>query len=270
MLNITDEEFAHIAKITYAKTGVNLRPTKKPLILSRFRSRLEDLKLSNFTQYIAILEKPDSDELESFINAVTTNETYFFRHAGQFNYLFEVVLPGFLRQGQKKVTVWSGASSTGEEPYSLAISLIEFAKKNPGFTFDLSASDINTEVIDEAKEGIYDARSLKEMPSSLVERYFSKVHVPKRGEKFAVAASVKSRVNFFQHNLLTPCETRNIDIVFLRNVLIYFDSKTKEKVVNLIEPALVRGGYFFISYSENLNDVKTPLQLIERGIFTKP
>ena len=270
MLNITDDEFDRIAKITYARTGVNLRPTKKPLILSRFRGRLEELKLSNFTQYIAYLEKPGSEEFENFINAITTNETYFFRHAGQFNYLYEVVLPGFIKQGRKKITVWSGASSTGEEPYSLAITLIEFAKKNPGFTFDLSASDINTEVLQEAKEGVYDPRSLKEMPESLIERYFKKIKVPKRGEQFAVDPSVKARVNFFQHNLLTPCEKRNVDIIFLRNVLIYFDSKTKEKVVNLLEPSLVSQGYFFISYSENLNDIKTSLQLFERGIFIKP
>ena len=269
MLDITDQEFDRIRQITYAKTGVNLRPTKKPLILSRCRGRLEELKLSSFTQYIAVLEKPGSEELEDFINAVTTNETYFFRHSGQFNYLFEEVLPSFVKQGRKKITVWSGASSTGEEPYSLAISLIEFSKKNPGFSFDLIASDINTEVLQEAKEGIYDARSVKEMPASLVEKYFTKANIPRRGEQFVLSPAVKSRVSFFQHNLLTANDKRNVDIIFLRNVLIYFDSATKEKVVNLLESSLGNHGYFFISYSENLNDIKTSLKLIERGIFIK-
>jgi len=269
MLNITDAEFDRISKITYAKTGVNLRPTKKPLILSRLRGRLEELKLVNFTQYIALLEKPHSEELEIFINAVTTNETYCFRHTGQFNYLYEHILPGFMQQGRKKITIWSGASSTGEEPYSIAITLMEFAKKNPGFTFELVASDINTEVLAEAKEGIYDPRSLKEMPQSLIDRYFTKITKPKRGDQYAINQEVKSKVNFFQHNLMTPSDRRNVDVIFLRNVLIYFDRETKEKVVNLLEPALAKNSFFFISYSENLNDIKTSLELIGHGIFFK-
>ncbi|MBL8013826.1 MAG: hypothetical protein JNN05_08270 [Candidatus Omnitrophica bacterium] len=268
MLDITDKEFESIQKITYSRIGVNLRPTKKPLILSRLRKRLEDLNFSTFTPYIALLEKSGSEELEIFINAVTTNETYFFRHTGQFNYLYEQILPSLIAKDQKKVTVWSGASSTGEEPYSLAIALIEFAKKNRGFTFELSASDINTEVLEEAKEGIYDPRSLKEVPQSLVDKYFTKQST-KHGERFAISSEVKSRVEFFQHNLLTPSYKRNVDIIFLRNVLIYFDRQVKENVVNLLEPCLVKGGHFFISYSENLNDIKSSLELIGHGIFIK-
>ena len=246
MLTITDEEFDKISKITYAKTGVNLRPTKKPLVLSRLRGRLEELKFSNFTQYIAVLEKPQSEEIENFINAVTTNETYFFRHTGQFNYLLETILPSFVQQGRKKVTVWSGASSSGEEPYSIAILLMEFCKKNPSFSFEVFASDINTEVLAEAKEGLYDPRSLKEMPDSLIERYFTKVKTPKRGEQFAISPQVKSKVNFFQHNLRTSSDKKNVDIIFLRNVLIYFDRTVKEQVVNLLEASLVNNGIFLL------------------------
>jgi chemotaxis protein methyltransferase CheR len=174
-----------------------------------------------------------------------------------------------IQQGKKKIEVWSGASSTGEEPYSLAIALTEFSKKNP-IDFIIHASDINTEVIAEAKEAVYDERALKEVSQSLRERYFRPVLKSKTGAHYTVTDQIKNKVDFFEHNLQQASPMKGMDIIFLRNVLIYFERDIKEKVINLLEPSLKSGGYFVISLSENLNDIRTQLRLIESGIFIKP
>lgn len=269
MLSLSDEEFEGVKRVMFDLTGVRLKDSKRPLIVSRLRSRLEELKLASFTQYIKLLTPSNTQELEYFVNALTTNETFFFRHTKQFNYLYEVILPELVTQGRKQVEIWSGASSTGEEPYSIAIALTEFAKKSK-IDFRIHASDINSEVIEDAKEGIYTDRDIKEVPESLREKYFKVVHMGRQGERYALSAVIKQKVEFFEHNLQRPAPIKGMDIIFLRNVLIYFERDIKEKVVNLLEPSLKPGGYFFISLSENLNDIKTGLKLIEAGIFKKP
>lgn len=266
MLAITDQEFESIRKIMYARTGVNLKETKKPLVFARLRKRIEELRLESFAQYVHILEKNDSAELEYFSNALTTNETFFFRHARQFNFLYENVLPAYKREGRGKIAVWSAACSKGDEPYSLAIALQEFKDKG-GPDFSILASDINTDVIQEAKDGVYDERSLKDVPESLKAKYFKAT-----AEKgcLRISEAIRRKVEFTQHNLKAPLKSGGpFDVIFLRNVLIYFDRATKETVVTLASAHLKPEGYFFISLSENLNDIHCGLQLVESGIFKK-
>jgi chemotaxis protein methyltransferase CheR len=269
MLTLSDSEFEDVRRVMFAQTGARLKDSKRPLIISRLRSRLEQLKLSSFSQYVKLLTPTNVEELEYFINALTTNETFFFRHTKQFNYLYEVIFPKLVSEGKQKIEIWSGASSTGEEPYSIAIALTEFSKKSP-VSFQIHASDINSEVIEDAKEGLYTERDIKEVPASLRERYFKAVPGGKMGIRYALSDVIKRKVDFFEHNLQHTAPIRGMDIIFLRNVLIYFERDIKEKVVNLLEPSIKPGGYFFISLSENLNDIKTNLKLIESGIFQKP
>ena len=268
MLAITDKEFYDIRRIMFDHTGVRLRESKRALVISRLRKRLEELGCVNFTDYIKRLI-PNAAETEYFVNALTTNETFFFRHTKQFNYLYEVVLPQFAKEGKKKIDVWSAASSSGEEAYSIAIALTEFAKENP-MDFKIYASDINSEVILDAKEALYDERALKEVPESLRARYLKPAADSKKGSYFTPAGEIKRRVEFFEHNLQEPSLVRGMDIIFLRNVLIYFQRDIKEKVIHHLEPCLRRGGYFFISPSESLNDINTGLRLVGPAIFRKP
>jgi len=269
MLSISDAEFEDIKRIMFDLTGVRLKETKKPLVISRLRRRLEELGDASFSTYIKRLSAAHPDEMEYLVNALTTNETFFFRHTKQFNFLYEKILPAFVEQGKKKIEVWSGASSTGEEPYSLSIALTEFAKKYP-LDFKIYASDINTEVIAQAQEAVYDERSLKEVSQSLRERYFKPVVKSRMSTQYMVTDQIKSKVEFFEHNLQQASTLRGMDIIFLRNVLIYFERDIKEKVINLLEPSLRSGGYFVISLSENLSDIQTQLRLIESGVFIKP
>ncbi|MCA9400486.1 MAG: protein-glutamate O-methyltransferase CheR [Candidatus Omnitrophica bacterium] len=275
MLTITDKEFQQIRDLMYTRTGVNLKETKKPLIISRLRKRLEELNLSAFTEYIPMISGTNTAEFEYFVNAITTNETYFFRHSKQFNFLFETAFPTILqrrmKEGKKEIRIWSGASSTGEEPYSLAITAKEFMMKNPGVRVTLYASDINTEVLNSAKEGIYGERSLKELSPAMIQKYFKTFMSEGRVARklFQTNDEIRKMVQFHQHNLLKVFPSRMVDIIFLRNVMIYFDKETKQKVVSNLMNNLVPGGYFFISLSESLNDVKSEMQFLQTGIYQK-
>ncbi|NTV29819.1 MAG: protein-glutamate O-methyltransferase CheR [Candidatus Omnitrophica bacterium] len=273
MLEIADKEFSQIREIMYRKTGVALKDTKKPLVVARLRKRLEELKLERFAQYVPLLERDTGAEMEIFINALTTNETYFFRHTKQFNFLYETILPEMIvrKRESREVRIWSAASSTGEEPFSIALVCKSFFKNYPGWKVSLIASDINTEVIGEAKEGVYSERSIKEVPDSMKNKYF----VPwsdsanRMWPQFQLSREIISSVRFVQHNLLLPFKEKDFDVIFIRNVMIYFDGQSKQKVADNVVASLVPGGYLFISLSESLNDVKTGLRQVYSAVYQK-
>lgn len=275
MLDITDAEFKSIRDIMYRRTGVNLKDSKRPLVITRLRKRLQDLSLNTFQEYIAILSRPNSDELETFINAITTNETYFYRHIKQFDYLKDKILPALIEKkralGKKEIKVWSAASSTGEEPYSIAILFKEFFKDKPNWKISLYASDVNSDVLSFARIGRYPERSFRELPDVLKKKYC--VPVPQentiRQQEYDLSPDIKKMVTFAQHNLLHPPKYTQCDIIFLRNVLIYFDNTIKQKVVSLIEQGLSSDGYLFISLSESLNDVSSGCNFMQTGIYKK-
>ncbi len=272
-MNITNEEFNEIRDIMYKRTGVFLKPTKKPLVVSRLRTRLEELNLNSFRSYIALLNDLQGQELEIFVNAITTNETFFFRHPGQFNFLMENIFPDIAntKQNHPEIRMWSAACSTGEEPYSLAIAAMEFLKKHPGLQFKIYASDINSDVIAKAKHAQYSERSLKEVPSSVRERYFKPVpgEGTKRESEFELDIKVRDTVEFRQHNLLKSFAYKNLDIIFIRSVMIYFTREIKQKIINLLQKNLLPGGYLFISLSEHLSDIDMNLKLVQNGIYQK-
>lgn len=272
-LNITEAEFNKIKDIVYKKVGVFLKPSKKQLVVSRLRSRLEKLKLNSFSDYIKILDDSNSPEFEIFVNAITTNETYFFRHIKQFDFIRDSILPDFIKNssnGPKEIIFWSAACSTGEEPYTLSIVCKEFFNKHPGFSYKIIATDINSDVINLAKQGIYTNKSLREMPPALISKYFTKIGANKLNSiDYKISQEIVKKVEFKKHNLLNQFFLKNIDVVFLRNVMIYFDSDTKQKVVSNIFNNICPKGYFVISLSESLIDVKVNYSFVQSGIYRK-
>lgn len=272
-LGISEKEFCEIRDIMYRLTGVMLKESKKPLVITRLRKRLLELGLQSFTEYVPRLEAHNSGEIEIFINAITTNETFFFRHNVQFECLRNEILPEIMKGKEgpgriREVRVWSAACSTGEEPYTLAILLAEYFRTRPGWTFSVLASDVNTEVIAEAKDGLYSPRSVKEINPELLKRYFTEVPVPTHDRvAYAISPAIKSLVSFRRHNLLYPAPQKSNDIIFLRNVMIYFDSEAKQKVIANLQGAMAKNGYLFISLAEHLHDVKSGLKFYKSGIF---
>jgi len=275
-LDLSDHEFAMLRDLMYKITGVQLRPSKKPLVVARLRKRLAELGLKGFADYIALVRQPGSPELEVFINAITTNETFFFRHETQLDTMRDAILPELVARkvqqgGPKSLQVWSAACSTGEEPYSLAIMLNEFFALKPGWNLKIFASDINSRVLRSAKQGIYDERSIRYVQPELKSRYFREVDgdMPLGRKEFSLSQNIRHMVEFRKHNLMERAFCRGNDIVFLRNVMIYFDKESKQHVVSMIQDSLAAGGIMVISLAETLHDVKSSMKFLKQGIYIK-
>jgi len=275
VFKITDGEFQVLQEIMYGATGVRLTDTKKALAFYRLRRRLEDLKIYQFCDYIKLLKEPDSGELEVFINAITTNETFFYRHPKQFDRLTEDILPSLLKKKKasdmKTIRIWSAACSTGEEPYSIAIACKLFFQSHPDWNYAIYASDINSAVLDFSQKAQYAERSVEKMPAHLRQLFFSQAQVgePRKKLRYQLQPEVSQSVGFLKHNLLEPFPYRNFDIIFLRNVMIYFDVESKQRVVDLLEKQLNRGGYFFISLTESLANLRCHMKYIDDGVYQK-
>ncbi len=271
--DINDKEFNHIKMIMYSLAGVNLKPTKKPMIMTRLRKRLEQLGCKDFSEYISLLRDKRKNEIDFLVNALTTNETYFFRHTKQFNFLYENILPKLyikkVNDPSREVRIWSAASSTGEEAYSIAITCKEFFKFHSNWKVSIFASDINTDVLEDARKGVYCERSVKEIPKPLFEKYFSLKERNERLQKsyFQLKEDVVKSVVFSQHNLTKSFSEKNLDIIFLRNAMIYFDNESKAFVVDNLKKVLAPDGYLFVSLSENFIDVKSKFKTIFPGVY---
>ena len=273
---ISDCEFEVIKTIMYERTGVFLRETKKTLVVARLRKRLIQLGLSSFGQYIALLKSQDKKEVENFINAITTNETNFFRHPKQFEYLLGNVLPELrsvkTQPGQKSLRFWSAACSTGEEPYTLAMLCREFFQDDPQWSVSIYASDINSDVLEIAQRGEYTPRSVRELPEKYLKKYFRKNELDlEYGNevRYKLTDDIIRRVQFRQHNLLTPFFFDQIDVVFFRNVMIYFDDVSKKDVLKRIYRHMAPNGYIFISLAENLPYRDSLFDFIGMGIYRR-
>ncbi|OGX37220.1 MAG: hypothetical protein A3G91_00510 [Omnitrophica WOR_2 bacterium RIFCSPLOWO2_12_FULL_50_9] len=272
---LSDDEFHALRNIMYEASGVKLLVTKKPLVISRLRKRLKELEIDNFKDYLEMIDKPHSKEMEIFINAITTNETFFYRHPEHFYFLTKTIFPSLLEReetsGKPELKVWSAGCSTGEEPYSVAIACKEFFKNHPQWNIIIYAADINSAVLDFCRKGVYSERSVERMPQYLRKQYFDVVETDTsyKGQQFYLHRDIVHSVKFLQHNLLTTFPIGNFDIIFLRNVMIYFDRASKQKVVSLIERNLIQGGYFFTSMAESLHDIRSHLRFVYTGIYQK-
>lgn len=274
-LKISDEEFHALRDLMYAVSGVKLLPTKKPLVVARLRKRLKELHIDSFKEYLGILQKPHSKELEIFVNAITTNETFFYRHPEQFHFLVSQVLPSLLPRGKlvelPELRIWSAGCSTGEEPYSIAIACREFFKNHPKWRVTIYASDINSTVLDSCQRATYNARSVIGISAYLRKTYFDEL-VPAmvhQKKEYQLREDVVNSVRFLHHNLLKSFLFDHLDIIFIRNVMIYFDRASKQKVVELLEKNLVPGGYLFTSLAESLQDIKSGLRYVQAGVYRK-
>lgn len=274
-LSLTEQEFEKVKEIMYQETGVYLRSSKKALILNRLRARLSELNMHSFTSYLSFLQKNKNSELENFINLITTNETYFFRHTVQFNYLYETIFPLLEEEkrleNKKKIRLWSAACSSGEEAYSMAIICKEYFKNKGHFEIEILASDVNSEVVAKAQDAKYNFRVLRETPESIINKYFIK---SKKSDKlgniyYSPVTEIKSMVHFFTHNLMKILSEKTFDVIFIRNALIYFDLKSKQKVINNLTQKLNSNGYLLISLAENLSDININLKFLHSGIYRK-
>ena len=249
---LAQETFDKFRALIYEKTGIHMREGKQILIANRLRKRLVQLKLASYEEYYSLLTAgrcPDS-EMAQFIDAVSTNETYFFREGNHFTALTSTILPELFR-AQPRVRIWSAGCSTGEEVYTLRIVADQAARAAGVREPEIVGTDISTTVISRARDGIYKDRALRLVPPDLLKKYF----VPAENGAFQVSAEARARVEFRVHNLFTdPPPWEGVNIIFCRNVMIYFDKPTQTKLVDgIFARAIHPDGYLFIGHSESLS-----------------
>lgn len=273
-------EFVELRKLIYAKSGIYLGDEKVYFLRRRVEKRMEELGMEDPQEYVNYLRFFDrrGRELHKLIEEVTVNETYFFREFPQLQAFAEHCLPEVLEQKRKglisKLRILSAGCSTGEEPYTLAIILKEMVDDLDSLAPRVVAVDIDGKVLDKALRGIYEARSVKDVPKVYLERYFEKVG----NGKWRVMNSVRELVTFEQVNLADYEEVlrfgmSSFDFIFCRNVLIYFSEEVRRRVVENFYALLQPGGYIFLGHSESLSRISTAFTLRRRGgylVYQKP
>lgn len=262
---LTDEEFQKFAKLIHDESGIFLKPTKITLLSNRLRKRLQALKLSNFTEYYNYIvgKKDKTEEIEALLDVVSTNETYFFRNERHFNAFLNKILPDIARlKKNKSLRIWSAGCSTGEEPYTISICLNENSALFTGWNIEILATDIAFSVLDFAKEGKYSGRRIEKVPPKLMDKYFTKV--PNAQGVYEVKQSLRRYIKFGQLNLFKDPFPKDIDIIFCRNVMIYFDREHQRKLVADFYKSISKdNGYFFIGHSETLHSISEDFAYIK-------
>jgi chemotaxis protein methyltransferase CheR len=256
VLNIAlpEHTFKALRDYIYDKSGIYIADTKKYLIENRLSRVIHDKSLKNFEDYLQLLKhSSNGNELTRLFDAVTTNETYFFREPQQLNVFIESVYPEILKKkkGSDSIKLWSAACSSGEEPYTLSMMMRE--KQSMHSRYEIYASDLSEGVLNSAKNAVYNSYSVRNMPESYLNKYFSN-----SAHSYSLNDTVKKSVNFRKLNLIDSLgmkPLRGMDVIFCRNVLIYFDAKAKQKVVSNLYDSLNPGGYLFIGSSESLHNV---------------
>ena len=266
-LVLTELSFENFRKYIYENTGIYFQDNKKYLLESRLLKRLKFLGISSFEKYLDFLKfNPAAQKEKKYLyEAITINETYFFRNQPQFDALISVILPEIIRKkqisGKTKIRIWSAAASSGEEAYSIGILINELIKpRYKDLEIEIVGTDISSGVIETATRGVYREYSVRNTPAYYLRKYFKQ-----NNNSYEVDQSVKQMVKFKVMNLYDDFAMRSMfsfDIIFCANVLIYFDLRSKLKVVSHLYNSLNRGGYLFIGYSETLHNISKSFKLV--------
>lgn len=257
-----------VLELVHRFTGIKMGETKKTLLQGRLRPRIRELGLNSYENYLEYINS-NKKEVQEFINLVTTNETSFFRTQRVWDFFTKEFLPKWTKENPKKtLRIWSGASSSGEEIYTIAICCEEHMLRNEGFNYQVIGTDISSDVLDAAISGKYSGRSIEAFKTS--NRMLFDKYLMSSEEGFKVRDDLKLKLNFKNHNLFNPPFQKNhFDVVFLRNVLIYFEAKDQECVLNKIGESLVDNGLLIIGESESLSSLKTPFVFNSPLIYKK-
>ncbi len=273
---LSEKEFKMLSRFIYDQCGIKMPPVKKTMLETRLRRRLRETNINSFDEYCDFLfsDKGIRNELIHMIDVVTTNKTDFFREPVQFEFLTQNVLPFLISEFnagmEKTLKVWSAGCSSGEEPYTLAVVLSEFARTLPGFGFSIKASDISTSVLEKAVLGIYDAERIAGLPIVLKQKYFLKSKDPNR-KQVRVIPQLRKLVSFQRINLMDSDFglREKQDIIFCRNVIIYFDKQTQEKLIKNLCAHLRCGGFLFLGHSETIFQMNVPMVQVAPSTYKK-
>lgn len=267
---MTQEEFMRICRFIKDRYGIDMI-RKKEIVQGRLDNYIHANGFYNYSEYMNTVESDITGKWErELVNILTTNHTFFMREFEHFDYLRQVVLP-YLKQkeeAKKDLCIWCGAASTGQEPYMLAMLLKDyFGLEHNMWDTKVLATDISTEVLQHAQAGIYEKEQIDTLPESWKRRFLKSIN---GGTQFEITKEIKDEVLFRQFNLMDPFPfKRRMHIVFLRNVMIYFDKETKQELIKKVYDAMEPGGYLFIGRTETIDRSEVPFQLIQPSIFRK-
>jgi len=267
---ITIDEFEQLSLFIYRMTGIRFESKKLYFISKRVEKRMELLGIETVSEYIKKLRfsDPDNEEFQHLTDLVTINETYFFRDFPQLQAFAEHALPDLIQRkaarGDHTLKIWSAGCSTGEEPYTLAIILLEMLDNFDNWNIEIIASDINLKILDKAEKGIYMQRSIRDVPPEYLQHHFHK----KEDELYSVSKEIRKMVQFEHLNLTDKAALRKkkgFDFIFCRNVIIYFDDISRKNLVDQFYIALNQGGYIFLGSSESIGRISTAFKIKRAG-----
>ena len=275
-LRLTDRDFERFSRLVYEQCGIKLPGHKQSMLEARLRKRVRALGLASFEEYAGLIfsgQAPEG-ELVRLIDVVTTNKTDFFREPAHFDFLVQTVLPALIDKDgagiSRPLRIWSAGCSTGKEPYTLAMVLSVFRDSHPGFSFDILGTDISTDVLDKALKGIYAEEKAAPIPLALRRKYLLKARDPEQ-RQVRVVPELRNLVRFRRLNFLdADYGLRDpFDVIFCRNVLIYFDRPTQERLLGRFADLLEAGSFLFLGHSETLLGLNLPLKQMAPSVYRK-
>jgi chemotaxis protein methyltransferase CheR len=269
-LVFTTGDFDFIRRIVMEKTGIALADHKRELVYGRLAKRVRALELDTFADYCAHLENLE-DVLHELVNAITTNLTAFFRESYHFDHLRDVVIPELLRSNadRRRIRVWSAGCSTGEEPYSIAMVLRDAVPPSMGWDVKILATDIDTNVLEKGRAGVYVDERAKDIPDSYRRRFVSRGTGANAG-RIRMREELRSLITFRRLNLMDPWPMSGpFDVIFCRNVVIYFDKPTQKMLFDRYADLMRPDGHLFVGHSETLFKVSTRFSLVGRTIYRR-
>jgi len=268
---LRDAEFHALSKLVEAHAGISLHAGKEALVKARLGKRLRQLGIRSYREYLDYLRRDDGEEFVAMLDAISTNVTYFFREPEHFAFLARRVLPRLLpaRAKQRRLRFWSAGCSSGEEPYSLAIVLREKVPEHRAWDMRILATDLSTRVLTKARQGYYESEKLRDIKPELLARYF-KPEDDGANERYRVVPAVRELVRFARLNLMNDWPMKGpFDVIFCRNVMIYFERETRRRLVRKFWELLDQGGMLLIGHSESLNGIPNDFSYIAPTIYQK-
>jgi chemotaxis protein methyltransferase CheR len=267
-VDLSDHDFKRFSDLVYQKCGINLHDGKKTLVRARLGKRLRQGGFKDFNAYYRFVSKADNEqELVQLLDAISTNLTSFFREEKHFDFLKERLFPSFLEKSQRKIRIWSAGCSSGEEPYSLAMCTFEYFGLNNGLDMSILASDISTRVLSQAQKGVYRQERVINIKEPILRKYFQK-GVGRQTGNVRVKAFVRDRVRFERINLMEPFPFKEkFDIIFCRNVMIYFDADIRRRLLAELHRLLAPKGLLFVGHSENLTGMISDFRSAAPSIY---
>jgi chemotaxis protein methyltransferase CheR len=270
---ICENDFDLIREIAHAHAGIVIADFKRNMVFRRVSKRLRELNLSTISEYCAILTGPNGErEIQPLINALTTNKTDFFREEHHFDHMEKIALPRLRAQakvaGQRRLRIWSAGCSSGEEPYSIAMTLAESMRDLNHWDARILATDIDTETLKKGTAGIYDIRDSKSIPAAMRSKYVRTMPADKT--RCSMSKLLRTLVTFKPLNLLDPWPmTGPFDIVFCRNVVIYFSKDTQRELFDRFADLIQVGGFLYIGHSESLYKVSKRFKIVGQSIYQR-